>query len=308
MNGNNLSNGVYTDFRGLTELRYNAATHNSKALDEVGKHFEAMFIQMMLQSMRQATPGDSLFGGKEQELYRDLFDKQISLNMAAKSTLGLADLIVSQLQHKIHSQISSESGSQQSIPQTSPVVVEGNKYSPRIINNLQDNGISAPKEFVKNIWPYAQQAAKQLEIDPQVLVAQAALETGWGRGIARHLDGRSSNNLFGIKAGSGWQGETVSVVTLEYRDGIPVRERTPFRSYNSPADSFQDYVNYLQNNPRYKEALMTTNNPTQFVSSLQDAGYATDPAYADKILGVLNGDTLTSALADLKLTGVDPIG
>jgi len=274
----------------------------------VGQHFEALFIQMMLKSMREATPGDPFFGGKGEELYRDLFDKQISMNMAAKSRLGLADMIVSQLQHNVQAQSASQGNDIQPPLQTS---------SPANANDSNVSGsgdvgkqstYATPTAFVKDIWPLAQKAAKQLNVDPQVLVAQAALETGWGQGIIRHPDGRSSNNLFGIKAGGGWQKQTAAVPTLEYRDGIAVKERALFRAYDSLAEGFQDYVNYLQNNPRYKNALERADNPQQFTTALQEAGYATDPRYADKLRHVLGGDTLASALADLKDGGLEPIG
>lgn len=308
MTVNTLSDSVYTDFRGLSQLQYKAATDTPKALQEVGKHFEALFIQMMLQSMREATPGDPLFGGKEEDLYRDLFDKQISMNMAEKSQLGLADLIVSQLQHNVKAQDPTQSKTAQIPLKSVPTAEQSRSDSSSLANPLNKTAYASPSAFVKEVWPYAQKAAEQLNVDPHVLVAQAALETGWGRGLIRHPDGRSSNNLFGIKAGASWQKETASVATLEYRDGVAVKERALFRSYDSLAEGFQDYVQFLQNNPRYKEALSLTGNPQQFTNALQDAGYATDPQYAEKIRNVLGGDTLASALADLKVSETDPIG
>ena len=125
--------------------------------------------------------------------------------------------------------------------------------------------------------------------------------------MIRHPDGRSTHNLFGIKAGSGWQKETASVPTVEYRDGVAVKDRAVFRSYDSLAASFQDYVQFLQNNPRYKEALTHAGDPQQFTSALQDAGYATDPRYAEKINNVLRGETLASALSELKVGDANPI-
>ena len=306
MTVNTQSNSVYTDFRGLSQLQYKAATDSPKALKEVGQHFEALFIQMMLKSMREATPGDPFFGGKGEELYRDLFDKQISMNMAAKSRLGLADLIVSQLQHNVQSQSPSQKNAMQPPLQTQSTTTSND--SNVSADPGKQLGYATPSAFVKDIWPLAQQAAKQLNIDPHVLVAQAALETGWGQGIIRHPDGRSSNNLFGIKAGGGWQKQTASVPTLEYRDGVAVKERALFRSYDSLAEGFQDYVQYLQNNPRYKNALALADNPQQFTTALQDAGYATDPRYAEKIHNVLGGDTMALALAGLKDGGLEPIG
>jgi flagellar protein FlgJ len=299
------SNSVYTDFQGLAQLRQKAAKDAPAALQEVGKHFEAFFIQMMLQSMRQASSGDPLFGGKEGEIYRDLFDKQISMTMSSQGALGLGDMIARQLQQSAELQKAAETSTAQDMGKPSPPSVQAGSNSADAGNKAV---YSSPSSFVKDVWPYAQQAAQQLGVDPQVLVAQAALETGWGRGVVRHPDGRSANNLFGIKAGGGWQNETASVNTLEYRDGIAVKERAVFRSYDSLAESFQDYVQFLKNNPRYKEALMHAGDPQQFTGALQDAGYATDPQYAEKINNVLGGETLASALSDLKINDAHPIG
>ncbi len=299
-----LSDSVYTDFRGLSQLQYKASTDNPQALQEVGKHFEALFIQMMLQSMRKATPDNPLFGGKAEEMYRDLFDKQISMSMAAKGQLGLADMMVKQLQHKAHIQDSPGKNAVQT-PSASAQADSRATFSAGADNKT---AYASPSAFVKDVWPYAQKAAKQLNIDPQVLVAQAALETGWGRGVIKHPDGRSTHNLFGIKAGAAWQKDAASVPTLEYRDGVAVKERASFRSYGSLAEGFQDYVNYLQSNPRYKDALSNAADPQKFSNALQAAGYATDPNYARKIGNVLGGDTLASAMADLKVNALNPIG
>ena len=305
---NNQSDSIYTDFRGLTQLQYKAATNSPKALQEVGKHFEALFIQMMLKSMREAIPDDPLFGGREEALYRDLFDKQISMNMAAKSQLGLSDLIVRQLQRNTASQNAQQNKAVQSPPTSMPATGQSTGDSSGQAATIGQSSFSSPAAFVKSVWPYAQKAAGELNVDPQVLVAQAALETGWGRGIASHPDGRSTYNLFGIKAGGDWRKETASISTLEFRDGIPVRARAQFRAYDSIAESFRDYVQFLQSNPRYKQALSHAGSSRRFTDALQEAGYATDPQYADKIRNVLNGDTMATALADLKLNGTDPIG
>lgn len=303
------ANSVYTDFRGLSQLQYKAATDSPKALKEVGQHFEALFIQMMLKSMREATPDDPYFSGKGEALYRDLFDKQISMTMAGKSQLGLADLIVDQLRHNIHSQDSSQNNDVQppSAKQAQSLSRSTDKDQHVSAGTVDKSAYATPSEFLKGIWPHAQQAAKQLNVDPHILVAQAALETGWGKSVIRHSDGRSSNNLFGIKTGTTWHKDTVSVPTVEYRDGIAVKENARFRSYDSLAEGFQDYVDFLQNNPRYKNALAAAGDPRQFAAALHDAGYATDPRYADKIQNVLDSDTMASAVTDLKLNTAQPI-
>lgn len=142
---------------------------------------------------------------------------------------------------------------------------------------------SSQDEFVATMLPMAKAAAARIGIDPKYLVAQAALETGWGKSVMRAEDGSSSHNLFGIKAGQSWQGGQARAITSEFRDGAMVKETAQFRSYSSYQDSFHDLVTLLQSHDRYKEVLKSADNPEQFVRELQKAGYATDPAYASKI-------------------------
>lgn len=138
-------------------------------------------------------------------------------------------------------------------------------------------------EFVATMLPMAEQAAKRIGIDPRYLVAQAALETGWGKSVMRNSDGSSSHNLFGIKASGNWEGDSARAITSEFRDGQFVKETAAFRSYDSYQDSFHDLVSLLQNNARYQDAVKSADNPEQFARELQKAGYATDPNYASKI-------------------------
>ncbi|SDU86267.1 flagellar assembly peptidoglycan hydrolase FlgJ [Pseudomonas mucidolens] len=142
---------------------------------------------------------------------------------------------------------------------------------------------SSQDQFVSTMLPMAKQAAERIGIDPRYLVAQAALETGWGKSVMRQQDGTSSHNLFGIKAGQSWQGPQARAITSEFRNGAMVKETAQFRSYDSYQDSFHDLVTLLQSNERYKEVLKSADNPERFVRELQKAGYATDPNYASKI-------------------------
>jgi len=142
---------------------------------------------------------------------------------------------------------------------------------------------SSQDEFVATMLPMAEAAAKRIGIDPKYLVAQAALETGWGKSVMRAEDGSSSHNLFGIKAGKSWQGGQARAITSEFRDGAMVKETAQFRSYDSYQDSFHDLVTLLQSNDRYKDVVKSADNPERFVRELQKAGYATDPNYASKI-------------------------
>ncbi len=145
------------------------------------------------------------------------------------------------------------------------------------------SAFASAAEFVQTMLPLAEEAAQKIGVDARYLVAQAALETGWGKSIIRQADGSSSHNLFGIKSHGGWQGESARVLTTEYKEGEAVQEAASFRAYDSYRQSFNDYVSFLQGNGRYREALAVTDKPERFVRELQEAGYATDPQYARKI-------------------------
>lgn len=156
----------------------------------------------------------------------------------------------------------------------------------------------SPERFVASIWSHAQAAARELGVDAKALVAQAALETGWGRRTIRRGDGSTANNLFGIKA-TGWTGERATVNTHEYTNGVRHTERADFRAYGSPAESFADYVRLLKQNPRYRQALESGGDVRRFATALQQAGYATDPRYADKLSAIANGPTIGRALSTI---------
>ncbi len=158
-------------------------------------------------------------------------------------------------------------------------------------------------DFVKQLWPWAREAAERLGLAPAALLAQAALETGWGRHIMPSGNGGSANNLFGIKSGRSWKGDSVKIGTLEYEQGVAVKKKDKFRTYESFRDSFNDYVDFLQSNPRYSKALASTSDSREYFRELQRAGYATDPHYADKLTKVLEGKDMQRALQQLKESG-----
>jgi peptidoglycan hydrolase FlgJ len=153
----------------------------------------------------------------------------------------------------------------------------------------------SPEEFVAILKPHAEKAAAELNLDPEVLIAQVALETGWGKHVIHTKQGANSFNLFNIKAGSRWQGDKINVSTLEYKGGVAAQEKADFRQYTSYADSFSDYVNLLKNNPRYEKALSVAGNSSAYAEQLEAAGYATDPNYAEKIKRLLNSDVIRAA-------------
>ncbi|MBU2704568.1 flagellar assembly peptidoglycan hydrolase FlgJ [Zooshikella marina] len=153
----------------------------------------------------------------------------------------------------------------------------------------------SPATFIKSLYPIAEKVASAVGIDPRFMLAQAALETGWGKHMIRQADGSNSHNLFGIKAHKRWQGDKANIATTEFRQGVAVRERADFRAYDSYEASMQDYVDFLQQNPRYKQALSVKQNPEQFLLELQKAGYATDPRYAKKIINIANSQVMSQA-------------
>ena len=297
---------VYTDFNGLAQLRRDVNRESPEAIKKVAEQFEALFLQMMLKSMRDASFGDELFDSSQSDMYRDMFDQQIAITLSKRRGLGLADMLERQLskstdtidgdntQDKVNTL---EMLRRNALPDTQPVM-PFNPVPYKKGNDIYKSG----QEFFEGIWPHAQDAAKSLGVDPAVLVAQAALETGWGKYSMKGSYGQESHNLFGIKADSRWQGKTVSVMTTEYTDGVVSRERAKFRAYDSPKESFDDYVDFIKNSPRYQEALDQAHNASEYVRGLQEAGYASDPAYANKIMQILKGDAFSNASKDLNIS------
>ena len=174
--------------------------------------------------------------------------------------------------------------------------------TPATVAAPASNGLwDSPDEYVRDIWPHAVAAAKKLGVDPRVLVAQSALETGWGLKVPKHPDGSSSFNLFGVKTGSNWSGDRVMVDTLEYQDKAFVKERSAFRAYGSIGEAMNDYVQFIQGQSRYADALENAADPEKYSRELQRAGYATDPIYADKILRVMRSAPMRQGLAKLEI-------
>lgn len=268
-------------------------------LRQVASQFEALFMQMMLKSMREASFGDELFGGPQTEFYRDLYDQQVAASLARRQGLGLADLLVRQLGgaragHRDPSGLETV---------LDPARLQALGRAPAV----PAAAVAGPAAFVAELWPQAERAAAGLGIAPEAIVAVAALETGWGRAVIRHPDGRSAHNLFGIKAGAGWDGPTVTARTREFLGGVWVERAERFRAYDSPGASVADFAALLRASPRYAAALAAGTDSTRFFAGLARAGYASDPAYAEKLGAVLNGATLGAALAALKNSGDRPI-
>jgi flagellar protein FlgJ len=290
---------VYTDFSALSAMRARAREDQQGTLDQVSRQFEALFLQMMLKGMRSAGLGDGgLMDSRQSDFYREMYDKQIAIDMAQTRGIGLADVIKRQLGgadaagqggRGVQDYAATPITARPALAGQAPAAAAG---SAAVASASLDG---TPAAFVRTLWPAAEKAGARLGLAPEALLAQAALETGWGRHVMRGGEGASSHNLFGIKADRRWSGDTVSSETTEYRDGVALRTRDQFRAYASFEQSFEDYVDFVQRNPRYREALRQTADPRAYFEALQAAGYATDPVYADKIGRILDSDTLRNA-------------
>ena len=328
---------AFMDLQGLAALKSQAVQSGGRDIDtlrRVAGQFESLFVQMLLKNMR-ATSFDEggLLNNDQIKFYQQMFDQQIAVEATKGRGLGIADMLVRQLGGAPDSpgdmpgqavppvptvtretlfgpqaarsaeDVSLRDESMRPHPNPLPRAGEGAKVS------LRDDFISEPgnpREFIQAVWPHAQRAAAALGVPAEGILAQAALETGWGRHVMQQPDGRSSHNLFGIKADSRWQGDQVVKPTLEFRDGVMRQERAAFRAYDSLGAGFDDYARFLQEQPRYREALQA-DSAESFAAALQQAGYATDPEYARKIGAIMHRSDFRQQVAALKQAQAGPL-
>ncbi len=290
---------VYHSFQGFEQMRAQARSGDSEALSGAAKQFESVFVQMMLKAMRDTVPEGGLFDSETSDFYEGMFDQQISLNIANGKGIGLAHVIerqMSGMQRGVPADHATERSPFVALSSANrPLAIEPHHINSQLLNPANEKPVSSlgaedwapvsPEAFADELRPYAQRAAKKLGVSENLLIAQAALETGWGQKVMPRNEGGSSFNLFGIKVNANWEGDKASTATLEYRDGIAQRERADFRAYASLQQSFDDYVSFISEQPRYSEALNASDDKG-YVETLQLSGYATDPAYAEKILAV----------------------
>jgi len=300
------STPVFNDFKGLAELE--AGARNNERTPEItreaARQFEALFVQMMLKSMRDA---GGEFAEDRDTTYDEMFDQQIALDMTKNKGIGIAEMLVRQLGGAGGEQAApavDQAGLRQRMDERHSVsnveAASANKPPVSPANNREDFRPDGPENFLEKIWPLAEKAAAIIGVDPRALAAQATLETGWGQRLMRDAEGVSGNNLFGIKADSRWDGDKVRVSTLEYENGLPQREQAHFRAYQNLAEGFQDYVNFLRDNPRYEEATKGGLSAVDYARSLQQAGYATDPNYANKISNIMDSPRFDRVVSALK--------
>jgi len=316
---------VYTDFSGLNRLKALATVHNPAAIDQVARQFEALFTQMLLKSMRQADFGGGILDSQETKMYRGLFDQQLALTLSHQgSGLGIASMIERQLRAQSSAATAQVKAAptitEAAIRRPAAATLETTTARPtgsigtalHILDKVAHVAMASalpanPIAFVRALVPYAEQAAARLGVSARALLAQAALETGWGAHIPNRADGQPSFNLFGIKTGSSWRGASVQVPTMEFVGGVPVRRQDQFRAYPSPAAAFHDYAQLLLSSPSYKQTLNRGENIRGFAEALASSGYATDPHYADKLIKVAESSQMNAALAHLKLAPQAPL-
>ncbi|WNO61830.1 flagellar assembly peptidoglycan hydrolase FlgJ [Rheinheimera sp. MMS21-TC3] len=325
------NNVSYHDLTSLQNIRSKSKSDQPGALRQAAEQFEAIFVSMLLTSMRKASEAfeaEGMMNSESTKFYRDMHDSQLATDLAKNGSLGLADLMIQQLSPAV--QKKSPSGEPMPLSTTrtmalpterqattymmppvaltrpSMAAINANKVtSDKALTEVtaiatakptkdapEKWQVDSPADFVKALLPAAKQTAKVLGLDPMALIAQAALETGWGQRMIQGVNGEQSFNFFGIKANNGWQGKTALVNTLEYRQGVAQKEQASFRSYSSPEQSLEDYSQFIRNNPRYQQALQATQDTEQYFTELQAAGYATDPAYAQKIMAVYQSPTI----------------
>ncbi|WP_417698212.1 flagellar assembly peptidoglycan hydrolase FlgJ [Psychromonas sp.] len=326
----------YFDLQGLEQLRQKTKTNDKETIREVANQFESMFASMLIKSMRQANEAfetESPFNNQQTKFYTDMQDKQLAVDISRHGTLGLADALVRQLDPTSMVRLQSVGQDKLTMPnQAQPMAMHELNPAPANIQfNKPDqlrelsitrvndstkqnqlNGVSevteqvkqtkaadfsTPSSFIASLLPYAKKAAKALGVTPEVLVAQSALETGWGKKVLQTSEQESSFNLFNIKSHGGWQGESVNKNSLEVENGVGVKRRSNFRVYEGLQESFNDYTHFIKNNKRYEQALQQGGNADRYIEELQNAGYATDPQYAEKVKKIMNSDSFKAVVA-----------
>lgn len=305
---------VYSDLQGLESIKQLGQVDENAALAEVSKQFESILVNMMLKNMRSATnvlSEGSYLGGDQVSFYQEMLDDQWSVELTRGAGLGFANPMAQQL------------GGDRSIPKDDNVtsaamsieqILSGVRItkqrsefiapieSTTTVKSMQRLGdtpiFSTPEAFVEGLYDSAEQAANKLGVAPSTLLAQSALETGWGQHFPSGKDGQHGFNLFGIKADDRWSGPVTQVEAVEYFAGQPVKVDANFRRYDSFEQSFNDYVDFVSSQSRYQPALEKATDTAGYIQALQAAGYATDPKYAEKVQAILNRDIFNKASLD----------
>ncbi len=311
--GDSAAAGFALDVSGLDALKRQAKAAPGEALDKAATEFEALFVQRLLKSMRNALPQDGLLSSSTMRTYTAMYDQQLAQQLAGKG-LGLADMLIGQLKG--------------SLPQAAKAVAAvADRQAPRAAASVSAPPASTPAKnvfaekpivahraiapapvapplsqraqaFIVKMRPHAEAASRATGIPAQFLLGQAGLETGWGRHQPRAADGSVSHNLFGIKAGSHWTGAVVEATTTEYVDGEKTRSVEKFRAYPSYTAAFEDFAKLVGGSRRYASVVKNAHSAWAYASGMQQAGYATDPHYAEKLASAINAVQRQAQLAD----------
>ena len=296
----NLSGKLAIDVKDVNELRTSAKQNSPEALKGAAKQFEALFMNMVLKSMREATPQEGLFDSQQSRMYTSMLDQQLSQTLSSRG-IGLADALFRQLSTKLaDTTLSPEADDGEfsaimppsltrglTTPMPLPPLERGNAIG--ATDGVKANPSQPPhvRGFLDRLGPHAEEASRATGIPAKFMLGQAALESGWGKREIVGANGAVSHNLFGIKATGNWKGKVVEAVTTEYVDGKPQTRVEKFRAYDSYADAFRDYANLLSKNPRYEGVIANARSVEGFAQGLQRAGYATDPQYAAKLTRII---------------------
>jgi flagellar protein FlgJ len=310
---NDLNGKLALDVRDMGSLKQSARAGSPEALKTAATQFEAMFVNMMLKSMREATPQDGMMDSQQSKMFTTMLDQQTSQNIAKKG-IGLADMLVRQLSAKTDAAALGIGGAGDASSATNAgsfagaaslmdaklqraIAAAGGNAAATAASSTSrvdgaastNKGSQAPhvRSFQEKLSVHAEEASKATGIPAKFMLGQAALESGWGKREIKGRDGSNSNNLFGIKATSDWKGKVVEATTTEYVNGKAQTKVERFRAYDSYADSFKDYARLLASNPRYEKVLASAGDASSFAQGLQKAGYATDPHYASKLTSII---------------------
>lgn len=280
------------DVQGVDALRRTVRTSPETGMKQAAKQFEVMFMQMVLKSMREATPTDGLLGSQQEKMYTSMLDQQLAQNLSGRG-LGLAEAMFAQLSRTMGSDAAQAPAQATSAAPAAAMPVTPAPdlafYEAATAPAMSSRRAVPPahvEQFVSRLLPAAQRASQASGIPAQLIMAQAALESGWGRREIHTEDGTNSFNLFGIKADRSWKGAVAETSTTEYVNGVAQKTRATFRAYGSYEEAFSDYARFLVSNPRYANVL-ATDNPVAAAHDLQRAGYATDPAYGGKLVRIM---------------------
>ncbi|MFZ6848437.1 flagellar assembly peptidoglycan hydrolase FlgJ [Undibacterium sp. RuRC25W] len=279
------------DSRSLGNLKMSVKDNSPESIKSAAKQFEALFMNMMLKSMRQAGGQNGPFDSEQTRTFTSMLDQQLTQNMSNRG-IGLADALVKQLTNNAMNQAlgnSDESSSVSSNLRGINSYKDTLKLEPQSVSTTK-SAISTPnhvKEFQEKLEAHAEEASRATGIPAKFMLGQAALETGWGKKQIKTVDGSESHNVFGVKANSSWKGKTVNALTTEYVNGVAQRKVETFKAYDSYAEAFKDYANLLTKNPRYGNVIANSKDASSFAYGMQKAGYATDPQYANKLSKII---------------------